>query len=69
MSDESKEQPITSRELREAELQMTGQRPSAATGIIGFVPDVPPGYAPPDGATPAPTPPAAPSSDGTDSSD
>lgn len=33
---------ITERELREAELQMTGRPPAPATGFIGFVP-APPG--------------------------
>ncbi|MGK2939141.1 MAG: hypothetical protein ACSLFR_15255 [Solirubrobacteraceae bacterium] len=33
--------PITERELREAELQMTG-RPPVATGFIGFHPVTPP---------------------------
>jgi len=33
---------ITERELREAELQMTGRPPASATGLIGFVPAVPP---------------------------
>lgn len=28
---------ITEREIREAELQMTGRPPAAATGFIGFV--------------------------------
>ncbi len=32
---------ITDRELREAELQMTGRPPASATGFIGFVPDTP----------------------------
>lgn len=32
---------ITERELREAELQMTGRPPAAATGFIGFVPAAP----------------------------
>ena len=33
---------ITERELREAELQMTGRPPASATGLIGFVPAAPP---------------------------
>jgi hypothetical protein len=32
---------ITERELREAELQMTGRLPVAATAFIGFVPAAP----------------------------
>lgn len=32
---------VTERELREAELQMTGHPPSTATGFIGFVPATP----------------------------
>jgi hypothetical protein len=35
---ERQTQPITERELREAELQMTGRPPSSATAFIGFVP-------------------------------
>lgn len=35
--------PITERELREAELQMTGRPPASATGFIGFKPAVPGG--------------------------
>jgi len=45
---------ITERELREAELQMTGRPPASATGLIGFVPAAPasPGGAPrPTGIT------------------
>jgi hypothetical protein len=41
---------ITERELREAELQMTGRPPASATGLIGFVPAAP---ASPDGSPPA----------------
>jgi hypothetical protein len=37
---ETENKQITERELREAELQMTG-RPPAATGFIGFVPAAP----------------------------
>jgi hypothetical protein len=37
MADENT-QRITERELREAELQMTGRIPASATGFIGFVP-------------------------------
>ncbi len=40
---ETENNPITGRELREAELQMTG-RPAGATGFIGFVPAVPAGH-------------------------
>jgi hypothetical protein len=32
---------ITEREIREAELQMTGRLPASATGFIGFVPAAP----------------------------
>jgi len=33
--------PITERELREAELQMSGRPPASATGFIGFRPAAP----------------------------
>jgi hypothetical protein len=39
MADESRQ--ITEREIREAELQMTGRPPESATGFIGFIPAVP----------------------------
>lgn len=32
---------VTEREIREAELQMTGRPPTTATGFIGFVPATP----------------------------
>jgi len=49
---------ITELEIREAELQMTGRRPSDAAGFIGFVP-----------ATPSvPLPPSPPSSPPRDAS-
>ena len=38
---ERKGKQITEREIREAELQMTGRPPSSATGFIGFVPAAP----------------------------
>jgi hypothetical protein len=38
---ERETQQITERELREAELQMTGRPPASATGFIGFVPAAP----------------------------
>ena len=47
---ENETQQITERELREAELQMSGRPPSTATGFIGFVPAVP---ASPNGGVPA----------------
>ena len=48
--------PITERELREAELQMTGRPPAGAAGFIGFVPAAPPAPSTPAdaGATDAP---------------
>jgi hypothetical protein len=41
MSDQQTIQ-ITERELREAELQMTGSPPTSGTAFIGFVPSQPP---------------------------
>jgi hypothetical protein len=46
MADKDTKQ-VTERELREAELQMTGHPPTTATGFIGFVPATP---ASPNGA-------------------
>jgi hypothetical protein len=57
---------ITERELREAELQMTGRPPPSATGFIGFVP-ASPGFAAANGAAavPVPTPSGSTEADGT----
>ena len=41
------EKQIINRELREAEIKMTGRPPTSAVGFIGFVPAVP--SAPPAG--------------------
>jgi hypothetical protein len=46
---------ITEREIREAELQMTGRPPASPTGFIGFVPAAPAG--PGAGGSPAGTAP------------
>lgn len=48
---DSRPAEITKRELREAELQMTGRPPAGATAFIGFVPATPPG-SPAHAATP-----------------
>jgi hypothetical protein len=48
---EAENNPITGREIREAELQMTG-RPAVATGFIGFVPAVPTSEKPHENAPP-----------------
>jgi hypothetical protein len=48
---ETENKQITERELREAELQMTG-RPPVATGFIGFVPAAPGAVSENDNAAP-----------------
>jgi hypothetical protein len=59
---ENQNKQIVEREIREAELQMTGHPPASPTGFIGFVPAAPSNGSVPSQGIPATTGDAAESS-------